>query len=281
MSWLTMENLVDMDKVPMRLAKDLQWYCKCGKPLLYSDNLKHIRCSNHSCPEHLSERANLIFKDLGFKSLGPAFAKDLIYYTKCTNVLEIFNLEKIKDYPNKDAKYDAFVKYMLSKPAIEYWKLFYYLFVPGLKTEWLKIVGTSLTVEEVAKKSRPDKLNQAEWLVAKLSFKYIKDIEKYFDIQYNYSNKIIEVSITGSIAGMSNRNNFIPVMNARYGKDYTLKQVGAKQSADFLVTDSDMRGHKKYEAARKGGVPILTSVQFEELLKHKAIEKFLKLKEKL
>jgi hypothetical protein len=276
-----MENLVNTDMVPMRLAKDLQWYCVCGSPLLYSDNLKHVRCYNNACPEHLSERANIIFKDLGFKSLGPSFAKDLIRYTQCSNVLEIFNLEKIADYPYKDVKYNAFIKYMSSEPTIEYWKLFYYLFIPGLKTEWLKIVGTSITVDEVAAKDTPAKLTHAEWTVAKLYFKYIKDIEKYFNIQYNYSNKIIEVSITGSIRGVSNRNNFIPLMNSKYGKDYTLKQVGAKQSADFLVTDSDMRGHKKYEAALKGGVPILTSAQFEALLATKTLEKFMKLRKNL
>ena len=67
---LTMDNLVDNDKVPYTLAKELPWNCidpRCKAPILYSDNLRHAQCSNPYCPQHMSMKIAQIFSDLKMK----------------------------------------------------------------------------------------------------------------------------------------------------------------------------------------------------------------------
>lgn len=275
----TMDNLVELRKVPREIQAELPWRCtdpNCNAPILYSENLRHARCANPLCPQHMSLKIAQIFSDLKMKSLGAAFARQLIIALNIKHPLQAFDPNIVQLYPDKSsANYKTFSLYLTEHPTVDYWKLYTYLYIPGFKEDWMQTVNTCTSSIQVASQPCPLKMSPMQWEEAKKNFKYIDKLLDVFDVKFQHSSKILEVTLTGSMLGYSNRDDFIVNMNRLYGDRYTIKKVGKKKSAHFLISDSDMSGHSKTQAALEGGVPIINSTTFEALLKCDRVWDFL------
>lgn len=76
-------------------------YCDCGHPMLLSENMKQLSCSNPSCPYHMSQKMNSMFKQLNVKDIGPSTCREIIEENELVHHTQVFYL-KVDDMPSKN-----------------------------------------------------------------------------------------------------------------------------------------------------------------------------------
>ncbi len=94
---LTVKEAKATGLIDPRYADDLSDICEpfngnergCGSPLLITETLSEITCSNPRCNLKLAGRASRMLKALGVKGIGYGYCRDLIYNTGMTSHLEI------------------------------------------------------------------------------------------------------------------------------------------------------------------------------------------------
>lgn len=260
------------DMMPDWLKENLHAKCKyCGSEMenFYNDENGRCtgrRCSNHLCYGMQAAKANFISELTKVKGVGFATFLDVAIANNTKHHIPLFNkvCGKVK------MNLSTFLRSMC---------------FPGVDGEWSKICASLdlQTIDELYEKYD----GQLKDIL--LSNKeLIEEMSEYVELEVPISNSkkndciaTITVMITGNVDEFPSKEHFIAAVNAaangyiRVVHQETKRQTGV----DFLIKEEHTKTKGKVEAAIKGGIPIVTSAQFVNILngmiiKHKtAMEK--------
>jgi len=234
----TMSELVDEGIVPQSLAKHLLWDCKdfCNFPILYNNNLTSRKCSNPYCSGHLGARASKMFKMLNIGGIGTITASKLIQRYNLYTHFQLLDRSIYGDFPIDSAE-TTLISFIKNKPSLALHDLVKYTYIPGLQDGTFNIMNQYSDIDDFIANGKPYNLNNVTWALLLTKRDEIKYAQTLFNVSMPLSSQIFEIMVTGSVAGYSNREDFVPYLNITYGSYVQFKKVGKKLSADILILD--------------------------------------------
>ena len=144
-----------------------------------------------------------------------------------------------------------------TRPCLYLWEVADVAQIYGMQSKWREILAGYKTFEEFY-------VNYPFMTQDLLSCKSeLISAEKYFSIKPPLSKRIINIMMTGSIEGFSNRKDFVAYLNEKMGKYIQIVEVGKRASnVDFLVKEPYSVDHAKTGVAMENNIPIVSSAQF-------------------
>lgn len=243
-------------RLPEWLGKNLSSTCKyCGSPMMnyYNDEdgrCTSRRCSNEYCPGMLAARADNMRQLIGLKGVG---------FAACLADIKAYNIKNPIQL----------LKYWKVKPRVELGTY--------LRMQCWEGVDSGLE-----KEMKVNNIQTLDDLFTRYGGKYSYIIGQHKDELYEYADlvelpnvkstappKIVHtIMITGTPIGFTTKEQFINSINeACSGKIVTVHQATKRQSGvDYLIREPGSTTRGKVEAAIKGGIPIVTSQEYMNIL---------------
>ena len=233
-------------------------YCGSEMEHFYNGNrCTNRRCSNPDCCSYLAHRANFIAGLTNAKGVGPAKFLSNQQELSCRTPLELYVS-------------------VCGKPEADLHTFLRMCCIPGIDSEWEKIcVGQDI--------------HDLDELYEKYDGKWKEVLDKRKDeIYYNYNyvvlrkpnanvvrkaGKVFTIMITGTPNEFASKEDFINTINAAAaGYVKVIHQKTARQSGvDFLIREPGSTTRGKVTAAEKGGIPIVTSKDFINIVTYEII----------
>lgn len=244
--------------MPDWLKEKLPCNCSlCGAPMLnyYNDDLRctNRKCSNEKCYGFVAAKTDFARKLLGIKDIGYAGCLRDAQAFKCTTPFEL--LSKWGIVPTMSL--DVFLRIHCFE---------------GVDSEWEVIVKKLgvYTLDELYEKY------DGKWKQLLLDHKqeiyqnakYVVLTQKPTTMVSSGPRYTITIMITGTPNGFNSKDDFINQLNfICRGLIVIIHQKTKRQSGvDYLIREPGSTTRGKVEAAEKGGIPIVTSVQFINIL---------------
>lgn len=246
-------------KMPEWLSSNISPKCKyCGSDMMNYYNsdgrCTNRRCSNDNCPAMIAARADFMRNLLGIKNVGFATCLSTIKARGITNPVELLGVWGLK----------------VKMPLGVYLRIHCF---EGVDSEWENITQSLnvFTLDDLYEKY------DGKW-------KSLLDANKellYSDLKYveldaptnDFKGEavILRVMITGTPNGFATKDEFIAACNyVLAGRIIVIHQRTKKQSGvDYLIREPGSTTRGKVEAAKKGGIPIVTSQEFFYILSEK------------
>lgn len=227
----------------------------CGEEMenFYNDDGRCTfrRCSNKDCFGMKGHRGDFMFKLLGYKGIGPATCISLAEGLK-----GISHVAMLKTYEKPTMSLGTYLRIHCFE---------------GVDSAWDSICARNsyYTLDELfneySGKYRSILEENKELLYSNLQYVTLKEREH---LTAEKPTLCYNIMITGTPNGFSSKQDFIDKLNAAMlGKVIITHQVTKRQSdVDFLIREPGSTTKGKVEAAIKGGIPIVTSSQFINIL---------------
>ena len=240
-------------RMPEWLGKHLTTKCRlCGSPMLnhYNDGYRctNRKCSNDNCPGFIAARADFMRKIIGIDGVG---------YAKCLEAVTVLNATTPLQL----------LRYWGIKPVVTLEQYLRMHCFEGVDSEWEKITKelNIYTLDELYEKYN------GKWKTLLLDNKdLLYENLNYVTLKEKPSNYVdtpsltITIMITGTPSGFQSKEHFVNTLNEICrGRIVILHQKTKRQSGvHFLIREVGSTTRGKVEAAKKGGIPIVTSEQF-------------------
>lgn len=266
----------------------------CKQPIIINIERTIMKCSNQFCPEHLSYKAENMFKIMGVKNVGPKTAYRMLVENRLNSHMDILSLT---------------VDQMPSSSSQEVKERIWHEIQKGRRqslSKLLQLYQLNDIAEQTSNKILSDynsfndffsendslqklvkhmlkSLRQSDMTPHLLRMSYYlfsaKDdlirSEKYFEI-VQLSDEKLRLCITGEVSSVymtgtpfKPRDLFLHYLNEKYADIVSFVSSGNNVSdSHFLLTDST-RKTTKYRDAQNNGVPILSFSTFCDYLEHK------------
>jgi hypothetical protein len=244
-------------RLPDWLSENLSSKCKyCDSPMLdyYNDadgRCTGRKCSNEYCPGMIAARADNMRQLIGIKGVG---------FAAC---LELVNRYDVKDPIQLLSYWDI-------KPTV---KIGTYLRMhcwAGVDTE------LETEMQRYGIHTMDDLFTKYDGKYKQLIQQHAEELKAYVhlvnlelpDVIVNEPKIVHTIMITGTPNGFSTKEDFINQVNAACGGYIvTIHQKTKRQSGvDFLIREQGSTTRGKVEAAIRGGIPIVTSVEYIQVL---------------
>lgn len=240
--------------LPSWLGDNLSSVCQtCGSPMMNyynEDRCTNRRCSNPKCLGAESAKAEFVHDLLGIKGKGKkTFLKEMV-----------------------DFGVENYFELIGRKPTVSLGMYLRMHCFEGIDSVWEQICVKNqfYTLDELFAgyegKYRAILDENKELLYSNLQ--YVNLTEKPANHVINHRTKYLNVMITGTPIGYSSKEAFIDRMNELcHGRVIITHQKSKRQSGvDFLIREEGSTTRGKVEAARRGGIPIITSGGFITVL---------------
>lgn len=247
----------DDDMLPNWLAKALLANCPiCGSSMInyYNDDYRctNRKCSNESCSGFVAQKGAFMFAKLGIKGIGYATCLDRARLGDCNNHLKLLSV-------------------FSHKPTIDLATFLRIMCFEGVDSEWDTICNSLglYTLEELFEKYNGKHLQllikNKDLLYDSLQYVTLKERPAK---RSTVTRKYLNIMITGTPTGYDTKEDFIDKLNAVLnGEIVILHQKTKRQSGvDYLIREPGSSTRGKLEAAIKGGIPIITSQEFVQIL---------------
>lgn len=244
--------------MPTWLKSSLPKKCPyCGSSMMnyYNEDLRctNRKCSNDTCYGFVAAKADFARKIIGIKGVGFAGCLKEATLIKATSPFQLFKLWEIK-------------------PTITLEQFLRMHCFEGIDSEWERITKTLnvYTLDELYEnyggKWRGLLESNKEMLYSNLEYIALKP--RPVMLVEQGPSKVFNVMITGTPNGYRTKEEFIDTLNvACKGRIVILHQKTKRQSGvDFLIREPGSATRGKVEAAKRGGIPIVTSEQFIDYL---------------
>lgn len=247
---------IDDNNLPDWLAPHLKSTCRyCGSPMENYYNMDgrctNRRCSNSVCPGMIAARADNMRQLIGLKGLGFAKCLSDIQCNNITNPIELLRVWRYKP----EVTLGTFLR-------MQCWE--------GVDSELETITQQNdyYTLDELfegyAGKYRQLFEDNKESLYRTVEYVTLKVRQGEA-----YKNAVkMTIMITGTPNGFATKEDFVDSCNeACKGRIITIHQKTKRQTGvDCLIREPGTATRGKVEAAQKGGIPIITSLEYIYLL---------------
>lgn len=253
--WISQE---EDSYIPSWLKENLPCTCKlCGSPMLnyYNDDLRctNRKCSNEHCYGFVAAKTDFARKLLGIKDIGYASCLEDARAFKCTTPFQL--LAKWGIVPTMGI--DTFLRIHCFE---------------GVDSEWETIVKklSIFTLDELYERY------DGKWKQLLLDHKdeiyenakgvtFLKRPETMVQSGPKYT---ITIMITGTPNGFDSKEDFINKLNyVCRGLIVIVHQKTKRQTGvHYLIREPGSTTRGKVEAAERGGIPIVTSTEFIQIL---------------
>ena len=247
------------NKMPKWLSSNISPKCKyCGSDMMNYYNpdgrCTNRKCSNHVCPSMIAARADFMRNLLGIKGIGFATCLSSVRANKITNPVELLGVWNIV-------------------PKVSLGTYLRIHCFEGVDSEWDTITQklNVFTLDELYDKydGKWKSLLEANKELLYTDLKYV-ELNKPKN-EFKGESIIITVMITGTPNGFESKDDFIEKCNNLLaGRIILIHQKTKRQSnVDYLIREPGSTTRGKVEAAKRGGIPIVTSEQFFSILAEK------------
>lgn len=264
--------------------------CDCGSPIVFTDSLKQIMCSNPRCVYKIASRLESMAKAMQVDGFGESSCIDICRTFGLISPYQVFLLEG-KSCPGV-AAFDKKINSMINSVSrrCELWQMVSYGSIPGIDQIAYKIFGSYKTIDEafndIEKQQVPfiaellgQKAGSAGVMAVNVYDTLIKykDELKFGENQFNIIHKEgdrMQIAITDSVIGYPNKSAYIKELNMNYDGKVTLVRLNSvTNEVSYLIADGDKNSSKYRKALKmqdKGHpIKIVTSSEFKEILKNK------------
>ncbi len=251
-------NHDDDPYIPSWLKSNLSSKCSyCGAPLMnyYNDDLRctNRKCSNKNCYGFVAAKADFARKILGIKGIGFAGCLKDAQLVHATSPFQLFKLWGLKP--------KVTLSQFLRMHCFE-----------GVDSEWERITKelNIFTLDELYErydgKWKKLLLDNKDDIYANLEFVTMAERPSY--VSNSGPERVFTIMITGTPNGYATKEHFIDTVNAACkGRIVVIHQKTKRQSGvDFLIREPGSTTKGKVDAAKRGGIPIVTSEQFIQYL---------------
>lgn len=248
MTLKTTESLFQEGILPLELKGHIRETCEyCGVFIVMNEKLTLRRCFNNSCPGHLAQKADRMFKYLGVKGIGPETARSYIQSYKVQSHLDLVPII-FKD----------------QKPKLYLFEIAQLLQIDGEKGSLEKVLKTYKSFSDYYTKDN-------SYIPLRGWENILYRAETYFEIKDPLPANTYEVMITGNLDGYT-KADFINICNHIMKGKMHVKMVGLKNSASVCISEDKNSSTQKAQLARgelRRGIkiPILTSQEFILILR--------------
>lgn len=140
--------------LPERFVEILPDTCEeCGSPLMISEVLTGLHCSNPRCKDKIVMRIRAICRDLGIIEFGESTIRKFVEYYGVTNPLNFFDLKEgmvISDEVSKKVS-DTIIKQVVAKKKFLLWEFVQVANLPYIQTSARKIFSGYSCLEDAYK----------------------------------------------------------------------------------------------------------------------------------
>lgn len=246
--------------IPDWLKEHLHRTCQyCGSEMMnyYNDDGRctNRRCSNPACCGELAAQGDFIAKVLDIKGIGFARCLEAVRAGRLTNPVQILGSFQVK-------------------PTVSMSQYLRIHCFEGVDSGWETLCTRNniYTLDDLfsADLAEYRDLVMRNEQMLRDNAKFV--IFKQKPVQYVEKHEVsyLTVMITGPVNGYSSKEAFLETVNAAtYGRIVILYQkTKRKTEVDFLIRDNPTDTSGKVYAALEGGIPIVTSAQFLQILIH-------------
>jgi len=227
--------------IPDWLSPHIASTCECGHLIIDNATLTQRYCSNPICPKHMEQRIVKLAKDLNVKNVGAAYAR---------NAIRTYNIY---------SPAMCIPMWFKEKPQRYLWEIGVLANLTGIDREWQELACDCSTFDEVVAKPK------GQFLLPHLS--YLKHFASFFEVKRPLASKCVNVMLTGSIDGFSNRQEFLRLLNEKYGNIVRTVDVGKRKSnVAYLIKEAHTSDHSKTALAQRAGIPIVTPGEYAALI---------------
>lgn len=237
--------------LPEEFVDCLPEFCpECGAPLMLSETLTGLQCSNPRCSSKLVMRIRSICKDLNILSFGESTIEKFIEYYSVTNPLDIFELQEgmlIADGVSMDVS-TKIIKQIKENDKFLLWEFVQVANIPGVRTSARNIFQGYNTLEEAYKDIEE---GGVKFIADKLGITYEKDSEisiraaKVYQALIENKADLMEGEKNVHIVKLDGKQELNVVCSDQVGGDFTKKpqfyayvreHFGDKVHVNFLTS---------------------------------------------
>lgn len=203
------------------------------------------RCANPNCPGHMQYKVAYLAKHFGIDGIGPATALDMI-----------------KTYSFKSHLDAIPIWFTKSKPVERLGTIADLACIEGYGT-------TKATRDLNCFQSFTDYFNSGREIDKVLwsNREHLKSAESHFTIAPPLARNKINVMMTGSFNGFSNRKDYLTEINNIFGEAVQVVDVGKRKTGvQYLIREHNAVDRSKTALARELGIPIVTPQEFIDIL---------------
>ena len=232
-------------RIPDWLREHINLCCpECGSPIVNNLELTDRFCLNPDCIGHMAPKIVSLAKFFNIKGIGLENAKSIVKLYKLKTHLAVIPLW-----------------FGENKPSLKLYEIAKLTYMKGYQDKWEKMLDGFSSLTEFADSSTCPldlKLQRVKWEYA----------DNYFIVQRDMSAYVFHVMLHGSFKGYSNREDFIADVNKRFNRfaEVRIVKTARQSSVDFFISEEGERSGRKFEAAIKGGVSIVTPDEFYKYL---------------
>lgn len=278
------------NEIPYDVFKHLPKVCQyCDSLIVTTEELTILKCGNYKCPMHMAHRADKMFKLLGIQEVGSGTAFTLITQNNLNSHLDILSL-KPNQMPHTNRPeirrkiYDRLQVGRRQKLSV----MLDLAQIPSIGDKTAELITAGFSTFQEFFDSFSDGRQLAIHIKQSLNLKALTDNTKIrayhlllhkdelirLDSNFNpiksSKEKLLVVmtdtitTVTSTSFNLSNRTNFIRLLNDKYEGIVTFINNGSSLSnADVLLTDTTRNTTKRKNAVYHR-VPISTFADFAD-----------------
>lgn len=232
--------------IPDWAFKEMMLRCKhCSAYIAQNENLTARWCPNRRCPGHMAYKLEDLAKYFGVKGMGPATA-----------------LSIIKER-NLQSHFDAIPLWFKDKkPMIRLGDIAALAGIDGYgKVQAERDFASYRSFTQFFSESpniHPLLYTNKDMLIS---------AEKYFTVLPPLASSYINVMGTGHFHGYNSRDDYFQMVNMLFGEYLHIIQCGKrKTNVAFLLQEHDAPDKSKAELAAQCGIPVVTPLEFIQIL---------------
>lgn len=266
----TRQEVIENELIDMDVLDEIPEKCECGAPIMFTNTVRQIYCSNPRCYFKVATRLEKMAKIMQVDGFGESTCIDLCRYYSMISPFQVMLLKGRNDLErtgiagiiNKVADITD-----EKKRKIKLWEVVKYAGIPNIEQTAYKIFSGYNSMEEAYENIEKgqvafvaDKLGIKRTESAVMASEIYKNLIEYkaelffgqsvFNVQKEVGLKI-EIAITGGVYGYKNKGEFINYINKRYiGKVNAMLATSVSSSIDVLIADGDTGSIKFRNASR-------------------------------
>lgn len=250
---ITREDVEDNELISAEVLEEIPDTCEyCGSPIVFTDTLKQIYCSNSKCKLKIAARLEAMAKNMNVDGFGDSTCLALCSQFGMVSPYQVFLLEG-KEAEGVSA-FDKKISAMMNSEyrSCELWQMVSYGNIPGVDTIAFKLFSGYGTINEAyadfEKYQVPfiaDKLGLKNSSTGVMAVNIYNTLMEYkAELQFGETkfrikkvdNDRIIVAITGGVAGYANKSEFINSMNNKYdGKLSLMMKSSVTDDVSYLI----------------------------------------------